>query len=106
MNSSTTVELAVQPHRDAILFRDEVLHGEVDIGQGRVNALGGRAELVAPVIGDAERVRDEVGRHELVDRLEPALAEDLVDEALDQALVVIVVHDERTAGTLPRPVVG
>ena len=61
----------VQPDRDAILFRDEILHGEVDIGQGRVDALGGGAELGASVIGEAEGVRDEVGSHELVDRVEP-----------------------------------
>ena len=42
----------------------------------------------------------------LVDRLELALAEDLVDEPLDKALVLIVVHVERTAGRLPRTLLG
>ena len=95
MNSSTTVAARGQPHRDAIVLRDEVLDGEVDIGQRRVDALGGGAELGASVIGEAEGVRDEVGSHELVDRLELALAEDLVDESLDEALVLIGAHGDR-----------
>src|SRR5207247_6839019 len=76
-----------EPRGDSVALGDEVMDHELRVGHAGPGALHALAQAFATGRHRAERVGDEVGRDQLVDRPILLVHEDAIDELADDLLV-------------------